>query len=67
MGKLGTFPILMNGHKVQKAFQGRGVPNTFIIDQHGKVRYKHRGFSEGMKKFIEMEIQSLLDETETQV
>jgi lipid II:glycine glycyltransferase (peptidoglycan interpeptide bridge formation enzyme) len=63
MGKQATYPILLNGLKVQKAFQGRGVPNTFIIDQQGKVRYKHRGFSDGMKKFIEMEIQSLLDET----
>jgi len=61
MGKQATYPILLNGLKVQKAFKGRGVPNTFIIDQQGKVRYKHRGFSDGMKKFIEMEIQSLLE------
>jgi len=67
MGKQPGFLTLMNGHQVQKAFKGRGVPNTFIIDRQGIVRYKHRGFSDGMKKFIEMEIQSLLDEALTQV
>lgn len=63
MGKQATYPILLNGLKVQKAFQGRGVPNTFIIDQQGMVRYKHRGFSDGMKKFIELELTSLLEAT----
>lgn len=62
MGKQATFPILLNGNQIQKAFRGRGVPNTFIIDRQGRVRYKHLGFSDAMKKFIELEIQSLLDE-----
>lgn len=65
MGKKPGFPTLLSGARVQKAFQGRGVPNTFLIDRQGNVRYKHRGFSDGMKKIIEMEIQSLLDEAET--
>jgi peroxiredoxin len=64
MGKQATLPILLNGYQIHKAFQGRGVPNTFIIDRQGRVRYKHLGFSDGMKKFIELEIQSLLDEAE---
>lgn len=67
MDKAPNFPTLLSGARVQKAFQGRGVPNTFIIDGQGKVRYKHRGFSDGMKKYIEMEIQSLLDETKAAV
>jgi hypothetical protein len=59
--KEATFPVLMNGRRVQKTFKGRGVPNTFILDQQGNVRYRHRGFSDGMKKYIEMEINSLLE------
>ncbi len=55
-----AYPVLMNGKTVQKSFKGRGVPNTFILDQKGKVRYRHRGFSDGMKKYLEMEIHSLL-------
>jgi peroxiredoxin len=61
MGNAASFPVLMNGAKIQRAFKGRGTPNTFIIDQQGKVRYRHRGFSEGMKKYIELEINSLLN------
>ncbi len=61
MNKEAAFPVLMNGRRVQKLFKGRGVPNTFILDQQGNIRYRHRGFSEGMKKYIEMEINSLLE------
>ena len=61
MNNEATFPVLMNGMKIQRAFKGRGTPNTFILDQQGQVRYRHRGFSDGMKKFIELEINSLLE------
>ena len=61
MNKEAAFPVLMNGKMVQKSFKGRGVPNTFILDQQGKVRYRHRGFNDGMKKYIDLEINSLLE------
>lgn len=60
-GKEATFPTLFAGRRVQKAFKGRGVPNTFIVDKQGMVRYRHRGFNVGLKKFIELEIKSLMD------
>jgi len=61
MNRAAAYPVLMNGRRIQKTFKGRGVPNTFILDQQGNVRYRHRGFSDGMKKYIEMEINSLLE------
>jgi len=60
MNQEAAFPVLMNGKMVQKSFKGRGVPNTFILDQQGNVRYRHRGFSDGLKKYLELEINSLL-------
>lgn len=57
------FPVLLSGWKVYKAFGGRGVPNTFLIDKKGRVRFIHRAFNPGMEKTMEREIEALLAES----
>ena len=59
-GQKVSFPALLGNIAIQKSFKGNGTPNTFILDRQGQVRYKHRGFSKHLGKYIEMEIQSLL-------
>jgi hypothetical protein len=66
-GKDPAFPILLKGKEVQRQFGGRGLPNTFIIDKSGQIRYKHRNFSDGLGRFFEMEIEELIKENSTEV
>lgn len=63
-GKEPAFTVLMKGWKVYKAFGGRGVPNTFIIDKKGRVRFIHRAFNSGMEKSMKREIEALLAEAD---
>jgi len=43
-----TFPILFDrDSSVSKLYQVQGMPNTVIIDRHGKVRFIHRGYQPG--------------------
>ena len=39
-----TFPVLMN-KGVDQAYGVRGIPTLFVIDQDGKIRYKHVGYN----------------------
>ena len=55
-----SFFALYDGARAKKLFRGRGVPNTFIVDQQGLVRFRHRGFNKELGKIIEMEIARLL-------
>ena len=59
--KSAPFTVLYGRSKVQKDFGGEGIPNTFIIDKQGQIRYKHNGFTPGLGKTFELEINSLLD------
>ncbi|MCI0513868.1 hypothetical protein L0128_11700 [candidate division KSB1 bacterium] len=60
LGKESVFPILLKGREVQRQFNGRGLPNTFIIDKSGQIRFQHRNFSDGLGRLFEMEINELL-------
>ena len=56
------FPVLYKGRKTQRAFGGRGTPNTFIMDRQGQLRFKHIGFTKGLGKTFELELKFLLEE-----
>lgn len=43
-----------------KKYGIRPIPTTFLIDRQGIIRYVHVGFSPGMEKQIETEINELL-------
>jgi cytochrome c biogenesis protein CcmG, thiol:disulfide interchange protein DsbE len=48
-------------NKVSAPMYGvRGIPDTFIIDRNGVVRYHYVGVSPGMAKDIEQDIKTLL-------
>jgi len=38
------FPVLLDYWKVYKPYEGRGRPNTFIIDRDGNIRYIHQNY-----------------------
>ena len=42
------------------AYGVRGIPTTVIVDQSGRLMFRHVGFSEGMEELFEKEIETLL-------
>ena len=61
-GEEALFKVLPDGWRVYKAFKGRGVPNTFLIDRKGNIRYFHHAFKWRMVPTFRMEIEALLAE-----
>jgi len=61
-GEEASFTVLPDGWDVYKAFKGRGVPNTFLIDKAGDIRYFHHSFKWRMVPTFRMEIEALLAE-----
>ena len=61
-GEEALFTVLPDGWDVYKAFKGRGVPNTFLIDKTGKIRYFHHAFKWRMVPTFRLEIEALLAE-----
>ena len=45
-----------------KSFKVEGIPQTVIIDKHGKIRHVHVGFSPNIGSRLKKEIQTLLSE-----
>jgi cytochrome c biogenesis protein CcmG/thiol:disulfide interchange protein DsbE len=58
-GELGlNYPVVMGDEKLGELYGGiLGLPVTFLIDRHGKIRSIHRGETDINK--IEMQLQSL--------
>ncbi len=61
-GEEALFTVLPDGWRVYKAFKGRGVPNTFLIDKKGNIRYFHHAFKWRMVPTFRLEIEALLNE-----
>ena len=55
-----TFPVLFADEKVQAAYGVRSIPTVYLIDQQGKVRFHHVGYSPGSEKTLERQVERLL-------
>lgn len=42
------------------AYDVRGVPTTVIIDETGRLMFRHLGFEEGMEEQFKQEVKTLL-------
>ena len=47
-----TFPVLFADGKIQLAYNVRGIPALFIIDENGSVRFYRRGFNPGLQEEV---------------
>ncbi len=55
-----TFPVLFADGKIQLAYNVRGIPALFIIDENGSVRFYRRGFNPGLQEEISRMMSRLL-------
>ena len=55
-----TFPVLLSDGEVQLAYNVRGIPTLYIIDEEGIVRFYQRGIKPGLKKKMSGTISRLL-------
>lgn len=54
-----NFPVVMGDEKLGELYGGvLGLPDTFLIDRHGNIRFRHQGAID--LKVMEDEINSLL-------
>jgi hypothetical protein len=60
--EVGIVPYLVTDetHTSTSAYGVNGVPTTVIIDETGRLMYRHLGFDEGMEEQFEEEILRLL-------
>ncbi len=58
------YTILMHGDQVYRgAYRGRSIPQTYLIDQQGRIAYAHGGWSgDGDRKELEDRIDRLLED-----
>ena len=56
-----SYPVLLNGHTLIRAYGVRGIPNTYYIDKTGVVRYRDLGF-DGNPEGLERKIKELLSD-----
>ncbi len=56
------YTILMHGDQVYRGdYRGRSIPQTYLIDQQGRIAYAHGGWSgDGDRKKLEARIDKLL-------
>ncbi|MCZ6677066.1 MAG: TlpA disulfide reductase family protein, partial [Candidatus Poribacteria bacterium] len=55
-----NYPVLWDTENVFKAYQGFGMPSTYILDRDHKVRFRHIGIVD--KVTLEAEVSTLLNE-----
>ena len=56
-----NFPVFYDPKgKVAKAFNLKGMPSSFIVDQSGKIVSSHVGFNDDKKTLYQQEIEALL-------
>jgi len=61
------FPIVFDPDaKLAEAFKVAGMPASFYVDRHGKVRFTHIGFRSNERDAAERELESLLSESQEQ-
>ncbi len=56
------YTILMHGDLVYRgSYRGRSIPQTYLIDQQGRIAYAHGGWSgDGDREALEAQIDRLL-------
>jgi len=60
-GKRFTAPILLDeSGDVAGRYRVEGIPQLFIIDQEGKIVYRHDGYGGGLERSLELILQELL-------
>ena len=57
-----SYQLFHSGYNAKKLFKVVGFPTHFVIDQEGKIRYKHVGYTPNVRDIIKSEINSLLKE-----
>ena len=55
-----SFPFAMNDAEAPKLFNAYAAPVTYLLDQTGKVVYRHVGYSMGDEVMLKEEILELL-------
>ena len=57
-----TFPVAADADwAVRSAFRYRGAtPDTFVIDPQGRIRFRHRGYTDQTAPLLHMEIRAIL-------
>jgi hypothetical protein len=57
-----TFTILvgMPRDELRNQYHHKGSPTNYLIDQEGRIHFKHLGYGEGGEKVMEAEIREML-------
>lgn len=60
----GGLPVVFDSRgKLAELYQLQGMPSSFVVDRHGAIRFKHRGFRTSDPVNYTAELRQLLDET----
>ena len=60
----GGLPVVFDSRgKLAELYQLQGMPSSFVVDRHGVIRFKHRGFRTSDPANYTAELRQLLDET----
>ena len=54
-----TLPVLLD-YGTASAYGVRGVPVTFVIDEKGRINFKHKGFRPDFDEVLTVELNYLL-------
>ncbi|MCX6639983.1 MAG: redoxin domain-containing protein [bacterium] len=53
-----SFPVLFN-NGTSKEYDVSGIPTLFVVDQEGKIQYKHVGYRPDVVKILDLQIKEL--------
>lgn len=56
-----TYPVIMGEDRIKNIYGLIGLPEMFILDRDGILRYHHLGFNPSLTDKIEKEVKDLLD------
>jgi thiol-disulfide isomerase/thioredoxin len=54
------FPILLGENDIAEAYGVRGIPTLFVIDQQGRIAYRHVGYDPTMAEILTWQTNALL-------
>jgi thiol-disulfide isomerase/thioredoxin len=54
------FPILLGSNDIAEAYGVRGIPTLFVIDQQGRIAYRHVGYDPTMAEILAWQTNELL-------
>jgi cytochrome oxidase Cu insertion factor (SCO1/SenC/PrrC family) len=56
-----TAPVLIDeGAVAREQYKIVGTPTTYLVDENGRIVFKHIGYGPGMERTLEKEIEALL-------